>query len=93
MRKALEPQSLRAVYDRVARRYDFQHGFLTARSDQRGRRLLVRRAVQAGDRVLDCGAGTGSTALLAAREVGPSGVVTALDASEGMLEVAKMSPV
>jgi len=89
MREALEPRSLRAIYDRVARRYDFQHGFLTVRSDQRGRRLLVHRAVQAGDRVLDCGTGTGSTALLAARTVGPSGAVTALDASEGMLEVAR----
>ena len=28
-------------YDHVARRYDWQHGILTARSDQRGRRMLV----------------------------------------------------
>lgn len=89
MREGLDPQTLKTVYDRVAQRYDLQHGALTARSDQRGRRLLVEQAVRAGDRVLDCGAGTGSTALLAASQVGPSGSVTALDASEGMLAVAR----
>ncbi len=89
MRVGLDPRTLTAVYDRVAARYDVQHGLLTARADQRGRVLLVEQAVRVGDRVLDCGAGTGSTSLLAARKVGASGTVTALDASNGMLAVAK----
>jgi len=89
MRQALGQEKLRAVYDRVARRYDFQHSFLTARSDQRGRELLVDNAVTAGNEVLDCGAGTGSTGLLAARKVGASGKVMLFDLSEGMLAVAK----
>jgi len=89
MRQALGEQRLRAIYDRVARRYDWQHGFLTAHSDQRGRELLVENAVADGDRVLDCGAGTGSTGLRAAQEVGPSGSVTLIDSSEGMLAVAR----
>ncbi len=89
MREALSPYRIIDVYDRVARHYDLQHRFLTAGSDERGRRMLVGRAVKDGDDVLDCGAGTGSTALLAARRVGPGGCVTLFDASSGMIAVAK----
>lgn len=42
-----------------------------------------------GDRVLDAGAGTGSTALLAAERVGPAGYVTLVDMSRGMLKVGR----
>ena len=89
MREALGKEKLKAVYDRVARRYDRQHSFLTARSDQRGRTILVDKAVSPGDKVLDCGGGTGSTALLAARKIGKSGEVVLLDMSKGMLAVAR----
>ncbi len=88
MRTALQPEKLRFIYGRLARRYDWQHALLTAGADQRGRRLLVERTVHLGDRVLDCGAGTGSTALLAARRAGPAGEVTLFDQSEEMLAVA-----
>lgn len=89
MREALDKIKLNSVYNRVAERYDFQHSFFTARSDQRGRELLVDKAVSPGDRVLDCGAGTGSTGLLAAQKVGETGKVVLFDMSEGMLAVAK----
>ena len=89
MRQALEKEKLRRVYNQVANHYDFQHAFFTGRSDQRGRRLVVDKAVHSGDRVLDCGAGTGSTALLAARKSGPSGRITLFDMSEGMMAVAR----
>ena len=89
MREAMEKNELRSVYDRVARRYDYQHSFFTGKSDQRGRELLVEMAVRGGDRVLDCGAGTGTTGLLAAEKIGPGGEVVLFDMSEGMLEVAK----
>lgn len=89
MRQALDKEKLKSVYDAVAKRYDFQHAFFTARSDQRGRELVVEKAVEAGNRVLDCGAGTGSTSLLAAHKVGPTGNVTLFDMSEGMLAVAR----
>jgi ubiquinone/menaquinone biosynthesis C-methylase UbiE len=89
MREALDTQKLKSIYDRVSNHYDFQHAFLTARSDQHGRKLVVEKAVATGDTVLDCGAGTGSTALLAAERVGPAGKVTLLDVSEGMLAIAK----
>jgi ubiquinone/menaquinone biosynthesis C-methylase UbiE len=89
MREALSVDALQSIYGRVAQRYDAQHGFLTAYSDGRGRELLVRTTVHARERVLDCGAGTGSTGLLAARKVGPTGHVTLFDLSPDMLAVAE----
>ena len=88
MREALDKVKLTSVYNRVAERYDFQHSFFTAKSDQRGRELLVDKAVSPGDRVLDCGTGTGSTGLLAAQKVGATGKVVLFDMSDGMLAVA-----
>lgn len=89
MRPALDLHTLHEIYDRVAGRYDFQHALLTARSDQRGRRLVVEKTVRPNDHVLDCGAGTGSTALLASKEAGPGGSVTLFDLSKNMLDVAR----
>jgi ubiquinone/menaquinone biosynthesis C-methylase UbiE len=89
MRKGRNERKLRAVYDRVARRYDFQHGFLTLKSDQRGRRMVVEKTIQPGDRVVDGGAGTGSTSLLAAGQAGPDGRVVLVDQSDGMLSEAE----
>jgi ubiquinone/menaquinone biosynthesis C-methylase UbiE len=89
MRKALDKEQLKRVYNRVASHYDSQHAFFTGRSDQRGRRLVVEQAVRAGDKVLDCGAGTGSTALLAARKAGTSGRITLFDMSDGMMAEAR----
>jgi ubiquinone/menaquinone biosynthesis C-methylase UbiE len=90
MREGLTTEKLRRVYDKVARRYDRQHFLLTGGSDQRGRKLLVERAVAPGDGVLDCGAGTGSTALLAAKKAGPKGRVVLFDLSELMLDEARV---
>jgi ubiquinone/menaquinone biosynthesis C-methylase UbiE len=89
MRQALDKEELKAVYNHVARRYDFQHAFFTAKSDRKGRVLLVEKAVTSGGKVLDLGAGTGSTGLLAAQKMGASGKVVLFDASEGMLAVAR----
>ena len=89
MRTPLSPEILKRVYGRLAGRYDLQHALLTAGSDRRGRRLLVARAVGTDDRVLDCGGGTGGSAILAARRVGPGGQVSCLDLSPAMLAVAR----
>ncbi len=89
MREALSTGKLEETYRRLAGRYDWQHAILTVRSDQRGRSTLVAQAVKEGDRVLDCGSGTGTTGILAARKVGPTGNVTLFDLSEDMLAVAR----
>lgn len=89
MRTALEIDQLKKIYRQIARRYDLQHGFITAGFDQRGRRMVVNRTVHAGDIVLDAGAGTGSTGILAAQKTGSSGSVTFFDLSHEMLAAAK----
>jgi len=89
MRKALNTEQLKAIYSRIARRYDRQHGLITAKSDQRGRNMLVEHCVRSDDKVLDAGAGTGSTGILAARKLGPSGSVTFFDLSDDMLTIAR----
>jgi ubiquinone/menaquinone biosynthesis C-methylase UbiE len=89
MRQALGVAALTGIYARLAPRYDWQHRLITLASDQRGRRMLVERAVREGERVLDCGAGTGSTGLLAAQKAGPRGHVTLFDLSDDMLRVAR----
>jgi ubiquinone/menaquinone biosynthesis C-methylase UbiE len=89
MPQALPRAKLRAVYDHVARWYDVQHRVVTFGSDQRGREMVVRRTVREGDRVIDAGAGTGASALMASVRVGPSGDVTLYDFSAGMLGEAR----
>jgi demethylmenaquinone methyltransferase / 2-methoxy-6-polyprenyl-1,4-benzoquinol methylase len=84
-RTALDPERLKVVYAGVASRYDWQHGLLTLWADGRGRRMLVEETVHAGDRVLDCGSGTGGTGLLAAHRTGVDGRVTLFDLSDEML--------
>ncbi|TYO98228.1 ubiE/COQ5 methyltransferase-like protein [Geothermobacter ehrlichii] len=89
MRKALSREKLQGIYGQIAKRYDFLHAFLTAGTDQKGRRILVENAVRQGDRILDCGSGTGSAGLLAARLAGERGRVTLFDLSAEMLAVAR----
>ena len=89
MRKGLGIAPLKFICSRIAGRYDLQHGLLTAKSDQRGRRMVVEKTVRAGDDVLDAGAGTGSAGLLAARKTGAGGSVTLFDLSDEMLGQAR----
>lgn len=58
--------AVRAMFDRIAPRYDLLNRLLTGRLDQRWRRrALAAVAVGPGDRVLDLACGTGDLAVLA----------------------------
>jgi len=60
--------SVRAMFDRIARRYDGLNRLFTAGLDQRWRRLAVGTiGIGPGDRVLDLACGTGDLAELAAK--------------------------
>ncbi|MGC2491929.1 SAM-dependent methyltransferase, partial [Candidatus Binatus sp.] len=52
-------------------------------------RLVELAGVRAGNRVLDIATGSGEPALTAARAVGQSGRVVAVDMSPGMLAIAR----
>src|ERR1700727_1550039 len=71
-------------YDRVERAMAFGSGSWYRR------RALQRAGLEAGMRVLDIGTGTGLTAREAFGLVGPSGEVTGVDPSTGMMERAKV---
>jgi len=58
MRESLSTDKLKSIYRRIAKRYDIQHALITAKADQKGRRILIKNSVCEGDEVLDCGSGT-----------------------------------
>jgi len=93
VRNALNAEELKGIYARIAKRYDFQHALITASADQRGRTLLVDRTVSPTDNVLDCGSGTGTTGILAAKKLGSRGKITLFDLSDDMLAVARQKVV
>ena len=73
-------QAIAANFDQRAARY--------AKSDWHrvyAEQFVASAPLEAGQRVLDAGAGTGFAALAIARRVGPAGSVLAVDASAGML--------
>ncbi|MFD8500077.1 class I SAM-dependent methyltransferase [Amycolatopsis sp. NPDC059657] len=75
---------IKAVFDRRAATYDGNtwHG-------RYAERLVELAAPAPGLRILDAATGTGLAAGAAARAVGPTGHVTGVDVSRGMLDVAK----
>lgn len=81
-----KPHAVRAMFDRIAPRYDRLNRVLTGGRDLGWRRELVRElAVGRGDRVLDLACGTGDFAVIAA---GRGAEVVGLDFARRMLELA-----
>ncbi len=82
-----QPTDVRRMFDAVARRYDVTNDVLSLGQDRRWRQeVLEAVGPQAGDRVLDLAAGTGtSSEPFAARGAG----VVPCDFSLGMLRVGK----
>lgn len=80
--------SIRAMFDRIARRYDLFNLLTSLGMDTRWRAQALA-FVDPGMHVLDLGCGTGDLTFGAARRAGAGGRVTGLDLSPVMLEVAR----
>jgi demethylmenaquinone methyltransferase/2-methoxy-6-polyprenyl-1,4-benzoquinol methylase len=81
---------VRAMFDRIAPRYDLMNRLMSGGLDRRWRRLAAAAAdVSLGSRALDVCTGTGDLAFELARRVGAPGAVTGVDFSEQMLERAR----
>jgi demethylmenaquinone methyltransferase/2-methoxy-6-polyprenyl-1,4-benzoquinol methylase len=82
---------VRQLFDRTAGDYDRIERVMALGSGSWYRKQALRRAgLVPGMRVLDIGVGTGLTARQAALLAGPSGKVTGIDPSIGMIESAKV---
>ena len=74
---------------RTAKTYDLQMWLFASGRERALREAMLRPAeLRVGEAVLDVGCGTGSLAVLAARQVGPTGTVCGVDASEEMVDRA-----
>ena len=86
----LQPERVRAMFDRISPSYDLMNRLMSAGRDGRWRALGVRASgVQPGDRALDVCCGTGDFAIELRRAIGPAGHVVGLDFAPEMLAVAR----
>ena len=82
----LPATEVRAMFDRIAPRYDLMNRLMSGGLDRRWRRLAAAAAdVALGSRALDVCTGTGDLAFELADRVGPSGAIVGVDFSEQML--------
>ncbi|MBM99642.1 MAG: 2-heptaprenyl-1,4-naphthoquinone methyltransferase [Planctomycetaceae bacterium] len=79
-------ESNRDFYDRISNAYDFIADSSEHQARETGEKAL---GLQAGERVLEIGYGTGNTLLDLAAMVGESGSIAGLDISTGMRDVAQ----
>jgi len=78
------------MFSRIAPRYDRANRWMSLGTDQRVRRLAVKRAgVRPDDAVLDCATGTGDLALLFYRAMRGQGRVVGTDFNADMLALAE----
>ncbi len=85
------PGRVRAMFDRLARRYDVMNRLMTFGQDTRWRKEVIRRArLTPGARLLDLGAGTGDLAWEALRQA-PHTRPVAVDFSLEMMRVGRQN--
>ncbi len=83
-------QRIAEMFDRVSPRYDRLNRVLSFGTDRSWRRRAVALArLDASQRAVDVGAGTGDLTFALARASAPGARVVAADLSRGMLEVAR----
>ena len=87
---AASTDEVRAMFDRIARRYEPLNAVISGFQEPRWRRRLVAATeLRTGMRALDVASGTGIVARDLARVVGPTGHVLGVDISAGMLDQAR----
>jgi demethylmenaquinone methyltransferase/2-methoxy-6-polyprenyl-1,4-benzoquinol methylase len=85
-----DPQAVRAMFDRIARRYDLVNTVLSGGTDAGWRRKAARATTLArGGSALDVACGSGKLTAQLAAIAGDEGRVVGLDFSAQMLEVAR----
>ena len=88
-----DPQKFKAMqrqsWDSMAEGWKKWWRIIEASAQVVSDRLVELAEIRPGSRVLDVATGIGEPAVTAARKVGPTGKVTAIDLSTGMLAVAK----
>ena len=86
----LSNEQVERLYDKNAGIYDrLVSGFRWAGLGRWRRDLVDRLELKAGDHVVDLCAGTGANLAFLLESVGPSGKVTLVDLSQGMLDQAR----
>lgn len=85
-----KPDFVNRLFDRSAKYYDFLEDWGSFRTGARYRReALERNGLRPGQRLLDVACGTGLVAVQAMKILGSAENITCLDASEGMLAIAR----
>lgn len=84
-----QPEKIRAMFSKVANKYDRANSVLSMGIHHLWRKKLVELSgVKAGQSVLDCATGTGDLAIEFKRQVGANGQVMGTDFCKEMLEPA-----
>ncbi len=90
---SLDPQKFKAAqrkgWDSVAEGWKKWWKIIEVGGQVVSNRLIELAEIRPGNRVLDVATGIGEPAVTAARKVGPSGKVTAIDLSPAMLSIAR----
>lgn len=86
---AVFKETLKGDWDRAAAGWEKWWGVIEKGSIPVSKRLLELSGVEEGSRVLDIATGIGEPAISAAKKVGKTGSVVAVDFSECMLEIAR----